>query len=138
MTAENQTEIAEPATETPAATEPKTATTTRKRNTAKAVVVPEPQPEPEKTVSKKQAAEALAEQGFENGPVEVPAQPANDLELKITNTGVASFEIYTRTPLPSGQTVTLVCPSLSIKKAIVNKLNQLNILVGHNRYIIEE
>lgn len=56
-------------------------------------------------------------------------------EVEITNTGAHSFEAYTRTPLPTNQTVVITCESPRQRAAIVSKLSKLNQLAGVTRYI---
>ncbi len=65
--------------------------------------------------------------------------PANTTYIiQVTNTGASSFEVYTRTPLPSGQTVDISCSDQFQRIAIIKKLNSLNSLAGKTRYIIKE
>ncbi|MCK4090667.1 hypothetical protein HCY66_11380 [Acinetobacter radioresistens] len=65
--------------------------------------------------------------------------PANTTYIiQVTNTGASSFEVYTRTPLPSGQTVDICCSDQFQRIAIIKKLNSLNSLAGKTRYIIKE
>jgi hypothetical protein len=56
-------------------------------------------------------------------------------EVEVTNNGAHSFEAYTRTPLPSNQTVVITCESPRQRAAVINKLNKLNQLAGVARYI---
>ncbi|WP_336040691.1 hypothetical protein [Acinetobacter calcoaceticus] len=59
-------------------------------------------------------------------------------KLEVKNNGPRSFEIYTNTPLPAGQTVILELENDRIYRMVVSKFSQLNKLAGKERYTVKE
>lgn len=59
-------------------------------------------------------------------------------KLEVKNNGPRSFEIFTNTPLPAGQTVILELENDRIYRMVVSKFSQLNKLAGKDRYTVKE
>jgi hypothetical protein len=59
-------------------------------------------------------------------------------KLEVKNNGPRSFEIFTNTPLPAGQTVILELENDRIYRMVVSKFLQLNKLAGKDRYTVKE
>jgi len=59
-------------------------------------------------------------------------------KLEVKNNGPRSFEIYTKTPLPAGETVVLELENDRLYRMVVSKFTQLNRLAGKERYTFKE
>ncbi|MFW1786072.1 hypothetical protein ACG9XL_16955 [Acinetobacter nosocomialis] len=59
-------------------------------------------------------------------------------KLEVKNNGPRSFEIFTNTPLPAGQTVILELDNDRLFRMVVSKFSQLNKLAGKERYTFKE
>lgn len=62
----------------------------------------------------------------------------SEVTIQITNRGPRSFEVFTKTDLPAGQTVNVVCRNRGQANAVISKLNQLNVLAKKQRYEFKE
>lgn len=59
-------------------------------------------------------------------------------KLEVKNNGPRSFEIFTNTPLPTGQTVVLELDNDRLFRMVVSKFTQLNRMAGKERYTFKE
>lgn len=59
-------------------------------------------------------------------------------KLEVKNNGPRSFEIFTNTPLPAGQTVVLELENDHLYRMVVSKFTQLNRMAGKERYTVKE
>lgn len=72
-------------------------------------------------------------------PPEAFLNPFNsNRKLEVKNNGPRSFEIFTNTPLPAGQTVILELDNDRLFRMVVSKFSQLNKLAGKERYTFKE
>lgn len=67
-----------------------------------------------------------------------PVEVKDSLTLEITNNGPRSYEVFTKTPLPAGETVTIVCSNKRQHFMVKSKFNQLNALAKFERYTVKE
>ncbi|WP_322977456.1 hypothetical protein [Acinetobacter pittii] len=59
-------------------------------------------------------------------------------KLEVKNNGPHSFEVYTKTPLPAGETVVLELANNNLFRMVVSKFTQLNNMAGKQRYTFKE
>lgn len=156
-----ETPVVDPAQEVPAekpATKKRTSTTKPKEPTKTAEEANTTAEDLHKSVEgPATAAEELhktAEESQESAeevhkPAEEPQEPVNPfgwnlrpkaqkVVVEITNNGPRSFEVFTKTDLPAGETVRVECRDARMADAVKSKLEQLNALAKKQRYTFKE
>jgi len=149
--AATQTKAKTTAAKTKAAAEAEKAAAEAKaaEDAAKAAEVPKVEdapvdPVPEATKADAPAGESVKVEDAPADPApektaEVEAPKAKDsFNLEVTNNGPRSFEVFTKKPLPAGETVLIECANIRQFRMVKSKFNQLNALAKSERYTVKE
>lgn len=67
-----------------------------------------------------------------------PRNLNDPVTLRVKNNGPRTFEVFTKTDLPAGETTEILCRNLRQANAVKSKFEQLNRLAKKSRYEVEE